>query len=165
MGHHETKVALAQALASLVTPDPAGPVASVRVGRPDLFSDLHRALCVFSTGSENPGGGSDEGFLPSSFLYAVAGVHPAVPTVPGMGATQMRQEAEEAASRALSAWLEALTRNPTLSGLADIGRPVLRVTVLSERSDDADQFGNPYADASNRAIWICGSELRVDLMT
>ncbi len=162
MGHHETKTALAQALASLVTPDPTGPVASVRVGRPDLFSDLHKALCVFSTGSENPGAGSDEGFLPSSFLFAVAGVHPSSPTTLGGDG---KPEAEEAASRALSAWLEALIRNPTLSGLADIGRPVLRVTVLSERSDDADQFGNPYADAGNRAIWIDGVELRVDLMT
>ncbi len=162
MGHHETKAALAQALASLVTPNPAGPVASVRVGRPDLFSDLHKALCVFSTGSENPGGGSDEGFLPSSFLFAVAGVHPSPPTTLGGNG---KPEAEEAASRALSAWLEALMGNPTLSGLADVGRPVLRVTVLSERSDDADQFGNPYADAGNRAIWIDGVELRVDLMT
>lgn len=162
MGHHETKTVLARALASLVTPDPAGPVASVRVGRPDLFSDLHRALCVFSTGSENPGGGSDEGFLPSSFSFAVAGIHPSSPTTLGGNG---KPGAEEAASRALSAWFEALTLNPTLSGLADIGRPILRVTVLSERSDDADQFGNPYADASNQAIWICGSEVRVDLMT
>ena len=152
--YHLTKTTLRDALASLVTPSPEGPIARLEKGRPDLFKDLRKTLCVFPTGSDNPA----QGTLPARYRFAVAGVHPSVPTAPGKDA---RDEAEEAASLALSAWLEAFEARPRLGGFASIGRGVERAYVASVRSDDADEFGNPYMDAQNTALWVEAAEVVV----
>lgn len=152
--YHATKTALSGVLASLVTPAPAGPVVRLEKGRPHLFSDLRKTLCVFPTGSDNPVGGT----VPTRYRFAVAGVHPSVPSAPGADG---REEAEEAASLALSAWLKAFEAKPQLGGRQAAGRPVQAASVLSIRSDDADELGNPYMDASNTSIWVEACEVVV----
>ncbi len=159
--HHDTKAALRDALASLATESPVGPIRKVYRGAPGLYSGEYPALCVFATGSEKAEGvGADETFGPNAFLFSVVGVALKVPT----GRSENTNErAEEEASMALSAWMDALAENPDLSGVS-VGRPILSVEVLSTRSADSDQFGNEFFDAGGRRLWLDGAEVRVVLM-
>ncbi len=160
--YHDTKTALRGALASLVTANPSGPIRSVHEGSPGLYSGDYPALCVFATGSERSGEAADESFGPNVFLFGVAGIALKVPTGPR---EDVNARAEEEASLALSAWLDALeTLVHNGIGGAVAGRPVLSVDVVSTRSGDADQYGNEFFDAGGQSLFIDGCECRITLL-
>lgn len=157
LSYHQAKVTLRDALADLVSPNPAGPIRDIHKGHFSLYgAAAYPALSIFFAGTEENPESSNEVRLPGSFTFGVAGIAQKISsTFQGSG----EEEAEELASLAFSAWVDALMQMPDLGVSGVVG-----ATVLSTRASDADEYGNEFQDANQGLLWVEGGTVRIDLI-